>query len=165
MVSHRIRYVIDAERSATLSDSYGHRGGEHDDEEGMSATLRNDPPETVMNMAIQVHSTLGTGPPQVRGIPQSDPAREINHMAPVSEQSDADQNSSVNQERSVRLSVNLSVESAETLKALIRRKGLTITEGIRRAIAVWKFVEDESSKGNQIAVIEDDGSIRKVILL
>jgi hypothetical protein len=69
------------------------------------------------------------------------------------------------QERSVRLSVNLSVESAETLRALIRRKGLTITEGVRRAIAVWKFVEDENSNGNQLAVIEPDGSIRKVVLL
>ena len=86
-------------------------------------------------------------------------------MARVSQDSDFDQDASEDQERSVRLSVNLSVESAETLRALIRRKGLTITEGIRRAIAVWKFVEDESSKGNQIAVIEHDGSIRKVVLL
>ena len=86
-------------------------------------------------------------------------------MARASEDSDVDQNASEGQERSVRLSVNLSVESAGILKGLIRRKGLTITEGIRRAIAVWKFVEDESSKGNQIAVIERDGSIRQVVLL
>jgi len=86
-------------------------------------------------------------------------------VARASEDSDIDQDNSANQERSVRLSVNLSVESAETLRALIRRKGLTITEGIRRSIAVWKFVEDETSKGNQIAVIEHDGSIRKVVLL
>ena len=70
-----------------------------------------------------------------------------------------------NQERTVRLSVNLSPESAETFRALIKRKGLTITEGIRRAIAVWKFVEDETQRGNQIAVIERDDSIRKVVLL
>ena len=93
------------------------------------------------------------------------PAREIDHVARVSEDSDADQDSSVDQERSVRLSVNLSIESGEILRTLIRRKGLTITEGIRRAIAVWRFVEDENSKGNQIAVIEHDGSIRKVVLL
>jgi hypothetical protein len=69
------------------------------------------------------------------------------------------------QERTVRLSVNLSAESAETFRTLIKRKGLTITEGIRRAIAVWKFVEDEMQRGNQIAVIERDDSVRKVILL
>lgn len=133
----------------------------------MPGTLRNDPPETVRNMTIQAPSMPGTGPPQVSGVPQSDPepAREMNHVARVSEQSDADQDGSVDHERSVRLSVNLSVESAETLKVLTKRKGLTITEGIRRAVAVWKFVEDENTKGNQIAVIEHDGSIRKVILL
>jgi len=133
----------------------------------MPGSLRRDLPETVMNMAIHALSPPGTGPPLVGDVPRSDldPAREMKYVARVSEDSDADQDSSVDQERSVRLSVNLSVESAETLKALIRRKGLTITEGVRRAIAVWRFVEDENSKGNQIAVIEHDGSIRKVILL
>ena len=48
----------------------------------------------------------------------------------------------------VRLSINLSTETAETFKALAGRKGLTITEGIRRAIAVWKFAEDEVAAGN-----------------
>jgi hypothetical protein len=69
------------------------------------------------------------------------------------------------QDRTVRLSVNLSAESAENFRTLIKRKGLTITEGIRRAIAVWKFVEDETQRGNQIAVIERDESVRKVVLL
>lgn len=68
-------------------------------------------------------------------------------------------------DRAVRLSVNLSPEASGTFRELIERKGLTITEGIRRAIAVWKFIEDEAQRGNQIAVIEHDGSIRKVVLL
>lgn len=76
-----------------------------------------------------------------------------------------DQTGAKDQEHSVRLSVNLSSESAETFRALLKRKGLTITEGIRRAIAVWKFVEDETYKGNQIAVIERDGTMRTVVLL
>lgn len=65
----------------------------------------------------------------------------------------------------VRLSVNVSGESASAFRALIRRKGLSITEGVRRAIAVWRFVEEEIGKGNEIAVIEHDGSVRKVTLL
>jgi Ribbon-helix-helix protein, copG family len=67
--------------------------------------------------------------------------------------------------RFVRLSVNLSFETAEIFKTLIERKGLSISEGIRRAIAVWKFLEDEKSRGNEIAVIEPDESVRKVVLL
>ncbi len=67
--------------------------------------------------------------------------------------------------RFVRLSVNLSFETAETFKGLIGRKGLSISEGMRRAIAVWKFLEDEEALGNQIAVIEPDETVRKVVLL
>ena len=67
--------------------------------------------------------------------------------------------------RFVRLSVNLSYETADIFRALIERKGLSISEGIRRAIAVWKFIEDEKAHGNQIAVIEQDESVRKVVLL
>jgi hypothetical protein len=65
----------------------------------------------------------------------------------------------------VRLSINLSTETADAFKALLERKGLTITEGIRRAITVWQFLEDEASKGNEIAVIEQDDKVRKVVLL
>jgi hypothetical protein len=65
----------------------------------------------------------------------------------------------------VRLSVNLSPETAGIFRALIERKALSITEGVRRAIAVWKFVEDEAARGNELAVIEPDGEIRKIVLL
>jgi hypothetical protein len=65
----------------------------------------------------------------------------------------------------VRLSINLGAADADAFKALIERKGLTITEGIRRAITVWEFLEDEKAKGNQIAIIEQDSSVRKVVLL
>jgi hypothetical protein len=70
-----------------------------------------------------------------------------------------------NKGRFVRLSVNLSFETAEVFRMLIERKGLSISEGIRRAIAVWKFLEDEKARGNEIAVIEPDESVRKVVLL
>jgi hypothetical protein len=65
----------------------------------------------------------------------------------------------------VRLSINLSIETVEAFKELVDRKGVTITEGIRRAIVVWKFVEDETSRGNQIAVIQKDETVRKVLIL
>jgi hypothetical protein len=64
----------------------------------------------------------------------------------------------------VRLSINLSTETADEFKTLLDRQGLTITEGIRRAIRAWQFLEDERSKGNEIAVIEQN-DIRRVILL
>lgn len=65
----------------------------------------------------------------------------------------------------VRLSINLSIDTVEALKELVDRKGVTITEGIRRAIVVLKFIEDETSRGNQIAVIQKDETVRKVLIL
>jgi hypothetical protein len=74
-----------------------------------------------------------------------------------------------NADKIVRLSINLSVDVATALKDLAAEKSITITEGIRRAIAVWKFVEDEVARGNRLAVIERDKSgqerVREVILL
>jgi hypothetical protein len=96
-------------------------------------------------------------------------ASETNLMTPQPADTDNDKllglKPDKNRDRFVRLSVNLSIETAEIFKSLIERKGLSITEGIRRAIAVWKFLEDEKSRGNEIAVIEPDNSVRKVILL
>jgi hypothetical protein len=93
-------------------------------------------------------------------------ARKINSMTAFSgETEDEGRRRSPDRGSLVRLSINLSAETADAFKALIERKGLTITEGIRRAITVWKFVEDETAKGNEIAVIEQDDSIRKVVLL
>jgi Ribbon-helix-helix protein, copG family len=167
MVSHRTRKVTDTRRNATVGDTHGRRKEDRSDENGTGGTLNRDSAEKVIDMATRTSRPLGTYRPRPGGALQADPdpSREIDQVARVSRDSGVDQDTSEDQERTVRLSVNLSVESAETLRALIRRKGLTITEGIRRAIAVWKFVEDESSKGNQLAVIEADGSIRKVVLL
>jgi predicted DNA-binding protein len=87
-------------------------------------------------------------------------------MKPVSGESDGEgRKRTQSRGNLVRLSINLSTETAETLKALAERKGVTITEGIRRAIIIWKFMEDEISQGNQIAVIQKDETIRKVLML
>jgi hypothetical protein len=68
-------------------------------------------------------------------------------------------------DRTVRLSVNLNSEVADIFKTLTSRKGLSITDGIRRAITVWKFFEDERGRGNEIAIIEKDGTVWKVHFL
>ncbi|MFG1921235.1 CopG family transcriptional regulator [Cryptosporangium sp. NPDC048952] len=57
-------------------------------------------------------------------------------------------------ERPARLSVNLGSGPAEALRELMASKGISATEAIRRAISVWRFIEDEQGRGNRIAVIE-----------
>lgn len=68
----------------------------------------------------------------------------------------------------VRLSVNLSPDVGKLLKDLVKRKRISLTEGVRRAIAVWNFLELERDKGNRIAIIENDGGkdrVREVLLV
>lgn len=55
---------------------------------------------------------------------------------------------------SIRLSVNLAPDSARILKAQADRQSITVTEAIRRAIAVWDYVTTEQAKGHRLAMIE-----------
>jgi hypothetical protein len=68
----------------------------------------------------------------------------------------------------VRLSINLAPDVAAVLNNLAERKQITVTEAVRRAIAVWNFFETERVIGNRIAIIEDGPTgerIREVVLL
>jgi hypothetical protein len=68
----------------------------------------------------------------------------------------------------VRLSINLAADVADILKGWAATKAISVTEAVRRAIAVWNFVETEKAKGNKLAVIEGEGSkqrVREVILI
>lgn len=68
----------------------------------------------------------------------------------------------------VRLSINLAPDVASILREWASKKRISATESVRRAIAVWNFIETEKSKGNRIAVIEGTGKnerIREVVLI
>ncbi|GAA3570066.1 hypothetical protein [Kribbella ginsengisoli] len=63
----------------------------------------------------------------------------------------------------VRLSINLAADVADVLRLLAARRGLSLTETVRRAIAVLKFVEDEVERGNKLAIVETgDGGRQRV---
>lgn len=69
-----------------------------------------------------------------------------------------------------KLSINLAKDAMAVLKVLAARRGVSVTETVRRAVAVLQFVEDEVAKGNTIAVLEphkDGGTrhMREVLLL
>ncbi|GAA2026882.1 hypothetical protein GCM10009740_15770 [Terrabacter terrae] len=56
----------------------------------------------------------------------------------------------------VRLSVNLASDVAGALKALSFAQGVSVTEGVRRAIALWKLLSDERA-GHNVMVVEGEG--------
>lgn len=64
----------------------------------------------------------------------------------------------------VRLSVNLSPEVASELKEYASRKGVSITEAVRRAITVLAFVENAQTRGASLHV-EENGTLKEVLFL
>lgn len=64
----------------------------------------------------------------------------------------------------VRLSVNLSPEVADELKQYASRKGVSITEAVRRAITVLTFVENAQSRGASLH-LEEGGALKEVLFL
>jgi hypothetical protein len=59
---------------------------------------------------------------------------------------------------SVRLSVNLGAEPAAGFRAVIKRKGLSISEGIRRAIETWIFIQHIFAAGGTIYIQQSPGA-------
>ena len=66
----------------------------------------------------------------------------------------------------VRLSVNMTPETAEALKELAASKHLSYTEAIRRAIAIAKYIDDEVKDGRKVQTVDDERKdIRELILI
>lgn len=64
----------------------------------------------------------------------------------------------------VRLSVNLNPEVAGELKQYAGRKGISITEAVRRAITVLAFVDSAQSRGASLH-LEEEGALKEILFL
>jgi hypothetical protein len=66
----------------------------------------------------------------------------------------------------VRLNVNLNAETAEALKAVAADKNISVTEAVRRAIAVYKFIAEENQRGRHIQTTDPEREqVRELILM
>ncbi|MFP5315617.1 MAG: ribbon-helix-helix protein, CopG family [Actinomycetes bacterium] len=66
----------------------------------------------------------------------------------------------------VRLNVNLNQETAAALKELAAKENISYTEAVRRAIAVFKFIEDEQAEGRKIQTMDaNDRNKRELVLM
>lgn len=64
---------------------------------------------------------------------------------------------------SIKLTVNINDETADALRDLSRFRSTSITETVRRAVAVLKFIEDQQRSGKEI-LVRDGKSIAIVDL-
>jgi hypothetical protein len=67
--------------------------------------------------------------------------------------------------KTIRLSVNLTPEIAESLRSISNRRGITLTEAIRRAISTQLFVEDALDQGAKILIAEPDEPVRELVFV
>jgi hypothetical protein len=66
----------------------------------------------------------------------------------------------------VRLNVNLNVETAAALRQIAEERDISFTEAVRRAISVYKFIDDETREGRRIQTTSSDrGDIRELVLM
>jgi hypothetical protein len=63
------------------------------------------------------------------------------------------------------LTVNLSEEVVDVLRDLAARNGTTMTEVLRRAIAVQKFLVDEQADGNKIVIEDEQNNTSRQLLI
>jgi hypothetical protein len=64
-----------------------------------------------------------------------------------------------------RLNVNLNQETAAALKEIAARENISLTEAVRRAIAIFKFVEDEQAEGRKIQTMDANESNKRELVL
>jgi predicted transcriptional regulator len=63
----------------------------------------------------------------------------------------------------VKTSLNLPEAAVRALKEIAERRGTTMAEVVRQAIATEKFLVDEVEKGNKILIEDQDKSLRQVV--
>ncbi|MDM7886572.1 ribbon-helix-helix protein, CopG family [Curtobacterium sp. RHCKG23] len=69
-------------------------------------------------------------------------------------------------EQLVRLNVNLNAETAEALKEIADQRGISFTEAVRRAISVYKFIDDETQEGHRIQTVDPErNEVRELVLM
>lgn len=66
----------------------------------------------------------------------------------------------------VRLNVNLNKETAAALKELAAKQQISLTEAVRRAVSVLKFIDEEKSQGRKIQTMDSqERNKREVVLM
>lgn len=66
----------------------------------------------------------------------------------------------------VRLNININEDTRDALRDLAARRQINVTEVVRRAISVYKFVEDEVVDGDSVLVLRDgNGRYRELKVL
>lgn len=64
-----------------------------------------------------------------------------------------------------RLSININNETALQLQKMVEEDGVTVTEAVRRAVAVYKFFEKAREDGQTVQLVGADNKVSTVQFL
>ena len=67
--------------------------------------------------------------------------------------------------RRTRLSINIGQDTAEILREYARRKGVSVTETVRRAVAVLHEVDQAIQREESIYMGKDGGKVKEICFL
>lgn len=68
-----------------------------------------------------------------------------------------------NKNKVVKMSVNLSEEAVEALKNMASERGITVTEVLRHAIGLEKYVDQVQKDHGKILVETSKGQVRELV--
>lgn len=63
-----------------------------------------------------------------------------------------------------RLSVNLSEKAYKDLEAMANEAGISMTEVVRKAIGMEKFLTDAQNKNQKILLEDTNGTIQRIVV-
>ena len=66
--------------------------------------------------------------------------------------------------KSRRLTVNLSNKAYEDLETMAQQRGISMTEVLRKAIGMERFLSDAQSKNQKILLEDADGKIQRIVV-
>lgn len=65
----------------------------------------------------------------------------------------------------VRLNININDQVADALRQMSKKRRVSVTEIIRRAVSMLFFIEKEVEAGSTLQVVSKDGHIREIVLI
>jgi hypothetical protein len=63
----------------------------------------------------------------------------------------------------VKLTINVTAPIMDALRELSARHGTTVTEEVRRAVSVWKYLDDELRSGGKLLLEKEGSRVRELV--
>ena len=67
--------------------------------------------------------------------------------------------------QTARLNININADTNATLRSAMDQYGISMTEAVRRAVAIYRFFEESREEGQTIQLVGPDNTVTQVRLM